>query len=84
MDQVIQVVGAILILAAFILTQMGRISMDSYPYLYLNAAGAGILAVEAFRNEQWGFVLLEGVWFLVTLWSLIRARKDPKDARTSS
>ncbi|MEA2498657.1 MAG: hypothetical protein QOH26_1062 [Actinomycetota bacterium] len=73
MDQVIQVSGAILILSAFMLAQMGRISVESLPYLYLNAAGAGTLAVDAFRNEQWGFVLLEGVWFLVTLWSLTRA-----------
>ena len=72
MDQVIQVGGALLILAAFMLAQMGRLSMNSLPYLVLNAIGAGVLAVDALRHEQWGFVLLEGVWCLVSLWSLAK------------
>jgi hypothetical protein len=69
-DQVIQIGGAILILSAFMLSQMGRITMESYPYLLLNVAGAGILAIDALRRDQWGFVLLEGVWLIVTIWSL--------------
>ena len=78
MDQVIQIAGAILILTAFMLTQMGRITMESYPYLWLNVAGAGILAVDAYRREQWGFVLLEGVWLIVTIWSLAKTWRSTR------
>jgi hypothetical protein len=78
MDYVIQIGGAILILTAFMLTQVHRITMESYTYLLLNVAGAGILAVDALRRDQWGFVLLEGVWLLVTLWSLFRTWRSPR------
>jgi hypothetical protein len=48
-DQIIQIVGALLILAGFILTQGNVLDADSYPYLILNLAGAAILAVLAFQ-----------------------------------
>ena len=70
-DQVVQIGGALLILAAFILTQRNLLDMNSYLYLTLNLAGASILAVLAFQQGRWGFVLLEGVWALVALAGLI-------------
>ena len=69
--QVIQIVGAVLILLAFILGQMNRLDARSYAYLLLNLAGATILVVLAFQDQRWGFVLLEGVWALVALVGLI-------------
>ncbi len=70
-DQVVQIVGALLILAGFILSQTNRLSATSSVYLLLNLTGAVILAVLAFQDRRWGFVLLEGVWALVALVSLI-------------
>ena len=70
-DQVIQLVGALLILAGFILSQRNLLDADSYLYLILNLTGAAILAVLAFQSQRWGFVLLEGVWALVALAGLI-------------
>ena len=72
MEQVVQIVGALLILAGFAGLQLGRISAVSRTYLWLNLVGAIILAVLAFVEEQWGFLLLEGVWSLVSAWSLIQ------------
>ena len=70
MDQVLQIVGAILILAAFMLAQMHRLDHQSYPYLLLNLVGSAILAVLAAWERQWGFLLLEGAWAVVSLWSI--------------
>jgi hypothetical protein len=76
-DQVIQIVGALLILAAFAAVQFGRMRPDSRLYLALNLAGSAILAVLAIAAAQWGFVLLEGVWAIVSAWGLVSSYSSP-------
>jgi hypothetical protein len=76
MDQAIQIVGALLILTAFAAVQFERMQPSSRLYLALNLVGSAILAVLAFRTSQWGFVLLEGVWAIVSGWGLVTARGD--------
>lgn len=71
LGQIIQVVGALFVLAGFAGSQFGRLSPHSYPYLLANLIGSGILAVLALVERQWGFLLLEGVWALVSLWGTI-------------
>lgn len=73
MDQLIQIIGALLILAAFAAVQFNRMSPNSRVYLALNLAGSAILAVLAVVAAQWGFVLLEGVWAIVSAWGLLTA-----------
>jgi hypothetical protein len=72
-DQLVQIVGALLILAAFTAVQMERMRPDSRLYLALNLVGSAILAVLAVIGQQWGFVLLEGVWAVVSAWGLLTA-----------
>ena len=81
MDQVIQVIGALLILVAFTAVQLERMRPDSRVYLALNLVGSLVLAVLALFGSQWGFLLLEGVWAVVSAWGLVnltRASTSPR------
>jgi hypothetical protein len=69
--QLLQLAGAILVLAGFTLAQVRVLDPQSLSYLVLNTVGGGILAVLAFEEEQWGFLLLEGVWTVVSLAGLV-------------
>jgi hypothetical protein len=71
-EQVIQLAGAIVVLAAFVLSQQRRLSPDSVTYLLMNAVGAGVLAVLAGLSGDLGFLLLEGVWAIYSTWRLKR------------
>ena len=71
MIQVISVVGALLILIPFAANQINRLNRDSVAYQLMNLAGSGILAIIAVIERQYGFLLLEGTWALVSLWGLL-------------
>ena len=66
-------------LAGFTLAQLRMLDPQSIPYLVVNLVGSAILAVLALEERQWGFLLLEGVWALVSLAGLIaRLRPQPR------
>lgn len=71
MSQIVQVVGSLLVLAGFAAAQRGTLNPKSLTYLVLNFVGSSILAVEAVIEQQWGFLVLEGVWAIVSAFGLI-------------
>jgi hypothetical protein len=81
MGQVVQLVGAVLIVGAYVAAQQKRLRFDSVQFLGLNALGAGILAVVAAVDRQLGFLLLETVWAWVSARGLRRAIKAEQEAR---
>jgi hypothetical protein len=72
MDQIVQVAGALLVLSAFTAAQLEWVDTRSLVYLVFNLVGSGTLAALAWLDHQWGFLLLEGVWAIVSAWGLAR------------
>jgi hypothetical protein len=68
--QLVQVIGALLILSGFVLAQFRLLDPQSLWYLVVNLVGSAILTVDAWRQGQWGFFLLELVWAIVSAWGL--------------
>jgi len=68
--QVVQVIGALLILSGFVLAQFRLLDPRSLWYLVVNLVGSAILTVDAWRQDQWGFFLLELVWAIGSAWGL--------------
>lgn len=75
MDQIVQIVGAVLILIAFGAVQRGSVSPHALSYLVLNLVGSVILTGVALSASDWGFLLLETVWAIVSLWGLIQVAR---------
>jgi hypothetical protein len=71
MTELVQIVGAVLVLAGFAAAQLGWVTAKSLRYLMINLVGSALLAAVAVIGRDWGFLLLEGVWAIVSLISLI-------------
>ncbi len=70
--QVISVVGALAILLAYAANQFRWTDASNLLYQLANLLGSGILTVVAVIEVQLGFILLEGAWALLSLWSLVQ------------
>jgi hypothetical protein len=76
--QLISLVGAAMILFAYVAYQRGRMGREDRVYNALNFVGSGLLTWVAAIDRRWGFIILEGAWSLLSLWPLLRppARRD--------
>ena len=72
MDQILQIAGALLILVAFAALHRGTMKPNEPVYLALNLVGSVVLTAAAIVDFDWGFLLLEVVWALVSAWGLIQ------------
>ena len=73
--QLFSIAGAILILSAYMLHQINRMDPEKAPYQILNLVGGFLLCVTAIAELQYGFILLEGSWPLISAWALWRVLK---------
>jgi hypothetical protein len=63
-------VGMTSILVAFLLETRGVLSSRGGTYLWLMAAGSGLLALRAGYSREWAFLVLEVVWCAAAVWAL--------------
>ena len=71
--QVVSLLGAGLILGAYVANQRGWSGPMSPAYNLANLAGALLLAWVAIVDQRIGFILLEAVWAVVTVPPLLRS-----------
>ena len=70
--QVVSLTGAIVILTAFAAQQFQRLSSETRTYQSLNLIGGFCLFVAALEARQYGFILMEGSWTIISAWGLWR------------
>lgn len=64
-------VGVTLLLVAFLLNLMNKISQENLVYILLNFVGAGLACIASLLINYIPFVILEGTWTIVSLIALI-------------
>ncbi len=78
--QIIGAVGVSLLLLAYLLQVLKWVEGKSLVYLILNSVGAGIACYSSWLISFMPFVILEGVWALVSMIALVRIMVSAKGA----
>jgi hypothetical protein len=68
-------IGVTILLIAFALNILKKITPESKVYLSLNIIGAALAGISSYIINFWPFVILEGVWVLASLMALIKSNK---------
>lgn len=72
-------IGVFQILLAFILNLTGKIKTKNLSFILLNLIGAGMACLASILMKYVPFIILEGVWTLASLISLINYIKKKSD-----
>lgn len=70
--QLTSLLGAGLLLGAYLALQRGWMGPGDRRYNAMNFLGAAILAGIAVLDERWGFIVLEGTWALLSIPPLLK------------
>ena len=79
LNQLIAGVGAALVLAGYLALQRGWLGREDRAYNALNFFGAALLTWVAIADGRWGFIVLEGVWALLSVPGMVRG-SPPRSA----
>ena len=85
-DQLVEVagwIGAVLILLAYLLLSMGKLTGRSAIYQWMNVVGAAGFTVNGWWHEALPSAALNVIWMMigaVTLWRIVRERGSSTSA----
>jgi hypothetical protein len=71
-------IGVVLILVIYLLLQMEKLSVSNPLFSALNAVGAVLILVSLSQDFNFSAFLIESVWFVVSIYGLLRYRKYRK------
>ncbi|MEP7278261.1 MAG: hypothetical protein ABI813_06450 [Bacteroidota bacterium] len=64
--------GVAILLAAYLLQQLNKLSKDGLPYILMNIAGAGLACLASYLIRYLPFVILEATWMLASVVALVK------------
>jgi hypothetical protein len=70
-------VGVSILLVAFLLNLLKKIAQDSVSYVFMNLIGALLAGIASWMINYTPFIILEAVWVLVSLVSLVSIMRKP-------
>ena len=71
-DQLVSLVGAVLILAAYLALQRSWLPRESRLYNAMNFVGSGLLTYIAIKDRRMGFIILEAAWALLSVPGMLK------------
>lgn len=74
--QIIALIGSVFILIAYFQLQRGKLARESQLFNAMNLFGSCLLTWTAVANRQYGFILLEGAWALLSLPGTLRPQRQ--------
>ncbi|MCF7832172.1 MAG: hypothetical protein K9N05_01175 [Candidatus Marinimicrobia bacterium] len=69
-------IGVFQILLAYILSILGKLEKRDLSFILLNLIGAGMACTASILMKYLPFIILEGVWTLVSFIALLRYKKS--------
>ncbi|MBA3648223.1 MAG: hypothetical protein H0W62_06675 [Chitinophagales bacterium] len=71
--------GVGIVLVAYLLNLLGKLSQNSISYLVMNVIGAALTCYASMLIHYIPFIILEGIWTIASLISLMKIlyKKDP-------
>lgn len=72
-------IGVFQILLAYFLNVTGKITHKDISFILLNLIGAGMACVASILLKYVPFIILEGIWMLISLVSLVNYSRMPKN-----
>ena len=71
-SDIIGSIGVFILLLAFVLNLINKISRKNIIYILMNIVGAALACYASYLINYIPFIILEGVWTLVSLIALLR------------
>lgn len=81
LPDVFGMIGVAITVGAYLLLQMSMIQITHISYSLINALGSLLILVSLYYNWNLSSVCIEGIWFAISLFGMIRVliRKKVKD-----